>query len=83
MTDGSRTLVNTSAYHVAQGVGAKNELDISVEPVALVNPNDQSNIELKGKVIKPYSSLWLYFAIVVDNLASGLVVQHLLHFYQA
>lgn len=73
VTDGSRTLVNTSlAYHVAQGVGAKNELDISVEPVALVNPNDQSNIELKGKVIKPYSSLWLYFAIVVDNLASGL-----------
>ncbi|KOR15892.1 transporter [Acinetobacter sp. C15] len=73
VTDGSRTIVNTSlAYHVAQGVGAKNELDISVEPVALVNPNDQSNIELKGKVIKPYSSLWLYFAIVVDNLASGL-----------
>ncbi len=73
VTDGSRTLVNTSlAFHVAQGVGAKNELDISVEPVALVNPNDQSNIELKGKVIKPYSSLWLYFAIVVDNLASGL-----------
>ena len=73
VTDGSRTLVNTSlAYHVAQGVGAKNELDISVEPVALVNSNDQSNIELKGKVIKPYSSLWLYFAIVVDNLASGL-----------
>lgn len=73
VTDGSRTIVNTSlAYHVAQGVGSKNELDISVEPVALVNPNDQSNIELKGKVIKPYSSLWLYFAIVVDNLASGL-----------
>ncbi|MFV8194108.1 AmpG family muropeptide MFS transporter [Acinetobacter soli] len=73
VTDGSRTLVNTSlAYHVAQGVEANNELDISVEPVALVNPNDQSNIELKGKVIKPYSSLWLYFAIVVDNLASGL-----------
>ena len=29
-------------------------------------------VEIQGKVIKPYSTAWLYFAIIVDNLASGL-----------
>jgi PAT family beta-lactamase induction signal transducer AmpG len=33
---------------------------------------DEQPVEVSGKVIKPYSSLWLYFAIIVDNLASGL-----------
>ncbi len=46
-------------------------LDIDIQPVHLTDA-DSGNIEVKGKVIKTYSSLWLYFAIIVDNLASGL-----------
>ncbi|WP_111892519.1 AmpG family muropeptide MFS transporter [Acinetobacter sp. MB5] len=46
-------------------------LDIDLQPLSVV-PQDQGTTEVKGKVIKPYSKLWLYFAIVVDNLASGL-----------
>jgi PAT family beta-lactamase induction signal transducer AmpG len=38
----------------------------------VVDPSQSGTIELSGKVIKGYSSLWLYFAIIVDNLASGL-----------
>ena len=29
-------------------------------------------ISFTGKVIKSYSTLWLYLAIIMDNLASGL-----------
>ncbi len=46
-------------------------LDVDIQPLGLVKA-DQKDIELQGKVIKPYSSVWLYFAIIVDNLASGL-----------
>ncbi|QIO08450.1 AmpG family muropeptide MFS transporter [Acinetobacter lanii] len=47
-------------------------LVIDVDPVAVIDPSSDQNIELKAKVVKPYSSNWLYFAIIVDNLASGL-----------
>ena len=46
-------------------------LDVDVTPIHAV-PQQHGMTEIKGKVIKPYSHLWLYFAIVVDNLASGL-----------
>lgn len=47
-------------------------LDIEMEPIAPISQNTDAKIILKGKVIKSYSSGWLYFAIIVDNLASGL-----------
>lgn len=47
-------------------------LSMDVQPLALVDSQQQSDIEVKGKAIQYYSSWWLYFAIVVDNLASGL-----------
>ncbi|MHA3081930.1 AmpG family muropeptide MFS transporter [Acinetobacter sp. ANC 5383] len=47
------------------------KLDVDLQPLNAVQ-QDQTVTEIKGKVIKPYSKLWLYFAIVVDNLASGL-----------
>ncbi|OTG64394.1 MFS transporter [Acinetobacter sp. ANC 4470] len=50
---------------------AKN-LDLNIDPLPAVNPQSADEVEITGKVIKPYSSLWLYFAIIVDNLASGL-----------
>ncbi|OTG65888.1 AmpG family muropeptide MFS transporter [Acinetobacter silvestris] len=47
-------------------------LSIDIEPLAVVNTQSQDMVEIKGKVVKEYSSNWLYFAIIVDNLASGL-----------
>lgn len=47
-------------------------LDIDIQPVAVLDPAQSGTVELSGKVIKSYSSLWLYFAIIIDNLASGL-----------
>ncbi|MFT4021735.1 MAG: MFS transporter [Acinetobacter sp.] len=49
----------------------KPALDVEVNPIMPVVSPDGTT-EIKGKVIKPYSQWWLYFAIVVDNLASGL-----------
>ena len=52
------------------------QLNVNIEPIAAVNINSNTAsvdmVELKGKVIEKYSSAWLYFAIIVDNLASGL-----------
>lgn len=47
-------------------------LDIDMEPISPISQNTDAKVILKGKVIKSYSSGWLYFAIIVDNLASGL-----------
>lgn len=46
-------------------------LDVDLQPINL-NKAVDGQLEVKGKVIKEYSSNWLYFAIIVDNLASGL-----------
>lgn len=48
------------------------QLKIEIEPLIAINTVTQENITIKGKVIKAYSDHWLYFAIIVDNLASGL-----------
>nr|WP_171531980.1 MFS transporter [Acinetobacter defluvii] len=51
----------------------KNTLAIDVDPIQAVKVNHSDDtIEIKGKLIEPYSSGWLYFAIIVDNMASGL-----------
>lgn len=50
----------------------KATIDVDIQPVKVVNPQSQDTVEIKGKVIKPYSQLWLYAAIILDNLASGL-----------
>ena len=50
----------------------KSHLDIDIQPIQPLNASSSDQVEIKGKVIQSYSSLWLYFAIIVDNLASGL-----------
>lgn len=48
-------------------------LDMDIKPLQVIKTeNENTHIHLEGKVIKSYSSNWLYFAIIVDNLASGL-----------
>ena len=60
-------------YNVRDTTTVKtDQMSINIEPVTIVNPASSGAIEVTGKVIKEYSSNWLYFAIIVDNLASGL-----------
>jgi len=63
-------LQTTHSYKVNNLKTAK-QLDIDIQPLSVVDPQKDTTV-VSGKVIKPYSSLWLYFAIIVDNLASGL-----------
>ncbi|MDN5490523.1 MAG: MFS transporter, partial [Acinetobacter sp.] len=50
----------------------KSDIDVDVQPIPVIKADSSAAVEIKGKVIEKYSSGWLYFAIVVDNLASGL-----------
>lgn len=71
--DGEQKILSAShSYAVSSNQEAASELDVNIEPVAYIDPLSGQSVEVSGKVIKPYSSLWLYFAIIVDNLASGL-----------
>ncbi len=71
-------------YEYADGKFIENEVMYKVDthaPVAVLKnyidtipyiDGKQEYYPISGKVIKPYSKAWLYFAIIVDNLASGL-----------
>ena len=59
-------------YTTNMNLSTAKDLDVDVQPLPVVNAQSTDEVEITGKVIKPYSSLWLYFAIIVDNLASGL-----------
>jgi len=59
-------------YTTNMNLSTAKDLDVDVQPLPVVNAQSADEVEITGKVIKPYSSLWLYFAIIVDNLASGL-----------
>lgn len=50
----------------------KSDIDVDVQAIPVIKADSSAAVEIKGKVIEKYSSGWLYFAIVVDNLASGL-----------
>ncbi|WP_297424419.1 MFS transporter [uncultured Acinetobacter sp.] len=63
---------STHAYQVSQQLTLTQDLDIDIQPIHPVNLDQEGQVEISGKVIKPYSDGWLYFAIIVDNLASGL-----------
>ncbi|WP_417211777.1 AmpG family muropeptide MFS transporter [Acinetobacter venetianus] len=65
-------LLATRQYQINTTAQANSALGIDIQPVAVVSPDQQGSVELSGKVIKTYSSLWLYMAIIMDNLASGL-----------
>ncbi|NNH88383.1 AmpG family muropeptide MFS transporter [Acinetobacter terrae] len=59
-------------YTANMNLSTSKDLDVDVQPLPVVNAQSTDEVEITGKVIKPYSSGWLYFAIIVDNLASGL-----------
>lgn len=73
VVDGNQKVLSISHhYEVASTSVPKAELDVNIEPLSYIDTQSGKEVELSGKVIKPYSSLWLYCAIVLDNLASGL-----------
>ena len=67
-------VISTSShrYTVNNQVASTKNLDIDIQPLPAISAQSGDDVEITGKVIKPYSALWLYFAIIVDNLASGL-----------
>lgn len=62
-------LTQQHSYMVDLTQTLTNALDVEIQPLKM---GDADMVEVQGKVIKPYSSAWLYFAIIVDNLAAGL-----------
>ncbi|WP_081033818.1 AmpG family muropeptide MFS transporter [Acinetobacter lactucae] len=71
--EGEQKILSAShPYAVNPNLKAPSELDVNIDPISYIDPLSGQTVEISGKVIKPYSSLWLYFAIIVDNLASGL-----------
>ncbi|MEI0548631.1 hypothetical protein R1N68_28860, partial [Klebsiella sp. 72742] len=55
-------LLATRQYQINTTAPANSALDIDIQPVAVISPDQQGSVELSGKVIKTYSSLWLYMA---------------------
>lgn len=71
--ENNRVILSTKHNYAANmNLSTVKDLDVDVQPLAAVNAQSTDEVEISGKVIKPYSSGWLYFAIIVDNLASGL-----------
>lgn len=62
----------THVYQVNDHLTIDNDLDIDIQPLVAIDPTSDVMVEVSGKVIKAYSQGWLYFAIIVDNLAAGL-----------
>ncbi len=63
------TVMTSKSYDLTDH---KSTLDVDIQPVKAIDKTSTSMVEVKGKVIKPYSKFWLYFAIILDNMASGL-----------
>ena len=57
-------------YQVGEAV-LNAKLDNHIDAMPLVQA-DSATHTVSGKVVKQYSQLWLYFAIIMDNLAAGL-----------
>lgn len=71
--DKNNNVLETSmmSYTIAK-TAVLNPLSIEVKALPLIDPSLKNMVKIEGKVIKPYSSNWLYIAIIIDNLASGL-----------
>lgn len=73
LLNGQQTIQQHSqTYQVDLSTHEANALDVDIQPLPIVQSSSDNMVEIQGKVIKPYSTAWLYFAIIVDNLASGL-----------
>lgn len=72
LVENDKTSLEVQHKYAVDTSTPKNTLDVDVQPIPVIDTSSNESVEISGKVIKPYSSGWLYFAIIVDNLASGL-----------
>ena len=63
--------VSTSLNYQVGEAALNAKLDNHIDAMPLVQA-DSATHTVSGKVVKQYSQLWLYFAIIMDNLAAGL-----------
>lgn len=71
LVDGHKVQLQSVHPYQVSNEKALKALDIDIQPLAVLDGQTDTTI-ISGKVVKPYSSLWLYIAIIFDNLASGL-----------
>ena len=71
LVDGHKVQLQSVHPYQVSNEKALKALDIDIQPLAVLDGQTDTTI-ISGKVVKPYSSLWLYMAIIFDNLASGL-----------
>ncbi len=68
-TGAHEAVLASKSYETTQH---KSTLDVDIQPIKVLQNTPSDTVEIKGKVIKPYSKIWLYLAIILDNMASGL-----------
>jgi len=67
-----RHVLHQTQSYVTDLQQAQPKYRLSMADVTAVNYNEQGSVSLKGKVIVPYSKVWLVLGIIFDNMASGL-----------
>ncbi|ANF83096.1 transporter [Acinetobacter sp. NCu2D-2] len=72
MQNGRVLQQTTHAYQVNDHLTTSADLDVDIQPLVPIDRNKTEMVDVSGKVIQSYSKAWLYFAIIVDNLAAGL-----------
>lgn len=65
-----QNLQTTHAFTLHSDVQPKSRM--SMAELSAVDLNSADDVELKGKIIVPYSKVWLVMGIIFDNMASGL-----------
>lgn len=64
--------IQRSQPYTAETSLAQPKQRLTLADVAAVNYTDKGDVSLKGKVVVPYSKVWLVMGIIFDNMASGL-----------
>lgn len=57
-------------YTVLNSIQPNSRIQLATLPA--IDMSDSNSVEIKGKVVVPYSKAWLVAGIIFDNLASGL-----------
>ena len=68
--DTEKSLSTTYEFNPQENVQPKSRM--SFAELGAVQVDQDKEVELKGKVIVPYSKVWLVMGIIFDNMASGL-----------
>lgn len=70
--DKIRKQLTSTAYYQTHPNEVEPAQRINLLEIPAINVDQTDTVEFKGKVVVPYSKVWLVMGIVFDNLASGL-----------